>query len=39
MKQDMIEDSEVLAVFEILLEIDEFACQIPLKDCMDKNCL
>lgn len=39
MKQDMIEDSVVSALFEILLEIDKFACQISLKDCIDKNCL
>jgi len=39
MKQDMIEDSEVSAGFEILLEIDIFACQISLKDCIGKNCL
>lgn len=39
MKQDMIEDSKVSAVFEILLEIDEFACQISLKDGMGKSCL
>lgn len=39
LKQDKIEDSEVSAVFEILLEIDEFACQISLKNCMGKNCL
>ncbi|RMC11353.1 hypothetical protein DUI87_11472 [Hirundo rustica rustica] len=37
LKQDMIEDSEVSAVFEILLEIDEFACQISLKVCMVKS--
>lgn len=39
MKQDTIEDSEVSALFEILLEIDKFACQISLKDCIDMNCL
>lgn len=39
MKQDMIEDSVVSVLFEILLEIDKFACQISWKDCIDKNCL
>lgn len=37
MKQGMIEDSKVSALFEIVLEIDKFACQISLKDCIDKN--
>lgn len=39
MKQSMIEDSKVSALFEIILEIDKFACQISLKDCIDKNSL
>lgn len=39
MKQGMIEDSKVSALFEIILEIDKFACQISLKDCIDKNSL